>query len=93
MSEAGWFGLSLKVWEQSIRARSRNRQTASDRGLNMEWVRAAAVLHQAAERELWRAVEVGRRSGLTWGDVGAVLATTAQAAQQRFSKPPRGRLF
>ena len=46
-----------------------------------------------AERDLWLAVETARDHGrLTWAEIALVLGVTRSAAQQRFSKPPRGQL-
>jgi hypothetical protein len=45
---------------------------------------AAADAQLKAAAALNRAVRDGRRAGLSWADVGALLGTTRQAAQQRF---------
>jgi len=45
---------------------------------------AAADEHLKAAAALNRAVRDARRAGLSWSDVGGLLGTTRQAAQQRF---------
>ncbi|HWD07817.1 MAG TPA: hypothetical protein VHA57_01860 [Actinomycetota bacterium] len=47
-------------------------------------VEVAVVRLAAAEAELAGAVEHARRSGLSWGMLGAALGITRQAAQQRY---------
>jgi hypothetical protein len=52
----------------------------------------AAVIR--AEFHLWAMVTRARNEGrCTWEDVGHSLGVTRQAAYERFSKPPRGRMF
>jgi hypothetical protein len=55
-------------------------------------VSTAAVAYIEAEEELWTRVAEARAHGLTWEDIGRALGTSKQAAHERFTKPPRGRL-
>jgi hypothetical protein len=63
---------------------------AGDRMLREIERRAAA--YRGAERALWDAVAGAREAGVPWRLIALPLAVSAQAAQQRFSKPPRGHL-
>ena len=47
-------------------------------------IEAASIVADEGRTGLQRWVEAGRREGLTWSDVGAVLGISKQAAQQRF---------
>ena len=44
----------------------------------------AAVARARSERQVVEAVEAARRAGLSWDRIGALLGTSAQAAQQRY---------
>ncbi len=51
-----------------------------------EYLLQRAVLARShAERQLLDAVAKARSSGLSWQRIGALLGTSAQAAQQRYS--------
>jgi hypothetical protein len=58
----------------------------------MDEIAAAGLQLKAAEEVLWERVRRARAEGMTWDEVGQALNCTRQAAYQRFSKPPRGRL-
>lgn len=45
-----------------------------------------------AQTQLWASVAAAREVNITWAEIGRVLGVTRQAAQERFSKPPAGRL-
>ena len=51
-----------------------------------------AADYRRAEHALWDAVGRAREAGIPWRLIALPLAVSAQAAQQRFSKPPRGHL-
>jgi hypothetical protein len=51
-----------------------------------------AADYRRAEHALWEAVGRAREAGIPWRLIALPLAVSAQAAQQRFSKPPRGHL-
>ena len=59
-------------------------------GPNNERPVAEYLLHRAAlararsERQIVEAVEAARADGLSWSRIGALLGTSAQAAQQRY---------
>lgn len=63
---------------------------AGDRMLRQIEKRAAAFA--AAEAQLWESVEQARDAFVPWRLIALALGVSPQAAQQRFSKPPRGRL-
>ena len=44
----------------------------------------AALARARSERQVVKAVEAARRAGLSWDRIGALLGTSAQAAQQRY---------
>ena len=44
----------------------------------------AALARARSERQVVEAVEAARRAGLSWDRIGALLGTSAQAAQQRY---------
>jgi hypothetical protein len=48
-------------------------------------LRRAAMARARTERQIVEAVEAARADGLTWGRIGALLGTSAQAAQQRYA--------
>lgn len=54
-----------------------------------ESVAAAAHLVATADRTLHRLVASARDQGMSWTQIGALLGITRQAAQKRFSSPPR----
>jgi hypothetical protein len=47
-------------------------------------LRRAALARARTERQIVEAVEVARADGLPWARIGALLGTSAQAAQQRY---------
>ena len=47
-------------------------------------IEAAEVVSDEARLTLQRWVRAGRRSGLSWSDIGAITGVSKQAAQQRF---------
>ena len=67
--------------------------------LSMEtvgWLDEVADANMAllyAEEQLYGIVGQARAARVKWSLIGRVLGVSAQAAQQRFSKPPRGRMF
>jgi hypothetical protein len=58
----------------------------------MDEIAAAGARLVEAEAALWEAVRFARGRGLSWTEVGTALNCTRQAAHERFSKPPRGKL-
>jgi hypothetical protein len=44
----------------------------------------AAVARARTERQVVEAVETARTEGISWARIGALLGTSAQAAQQRY---------
>lgn len=44
----------------------------------------AALASARAERQILEAVEAARADGISWARIGALLGTSAQAAQQRY---------
>jgi hypothetical protein len=44
----------------------------------------AALARARSERQIIEAVEAARHAGLSWGRIGKLLGTSAQAAQQRY---------
>jgi hypothetical protein len=44
----------------------------------------AALARARSERQVVEAVEAARGAGLSWGRIGTLLGTSAQAAQQRY---------
>lgn len=48
-------------------------------------IQTAAVVADESEKLVHDWVSSGKRAGLTWADIGAVLGTSRQAAQQRFA--------
>ena len=51
-----------------------------------------AAAHVEAEARLYETVQSAHDAGCTWTDIARLLNVSPQAVQQRFSKPPRGRL-
>ena len=51
-----------------------------------------AALVTNTEATLYEVVSRARADGVSWELIGRALNVTRSAAQQRFSKPPRGRL-
>jgi hypothetical protein len=47
-------------------------------------VQRAALARARSERQVVEAVEAARGAGLSWGRIGTLLGTSAQAAQQRY---------
>ena len=81
--------------EQEIRARAGNLALAyyeekngpfrgADQQAYREMVLAAHVAHEESRIALQRWIEASRRAGLSWSDIGALIGTSKQAAQQRF---------
>ncbi len=58
----------------------------------MDQLLADAKTAIAAQTELWASVATARDEGIPWRIIGQALGITRQAAQERFSKPPAGRL-
>ena len=56
----------------------------------LEAVEAARDRLLRAEAELALAVALARNRGCSWGQLGRALATSRQAAQQRFGSAPKG---
>ncbi|MFE5775424.1 hypothetical protein [Brachybacterium sp. NPDC056505] len=54
-----------------------------------ESLAAAAQLVASADRTLHRFVAAARAEGTSWAHIGSILGITRQAAQKRFSSPPR----
>lgn len=48
-------------------------------------LRRAALTRARSEREVVDAVTAARLAGIPWSKIGAILGTSAQAAQQRYS--------
>jgi hypothetical protein len=48
-------------------------------------LRRAALARARTERQIVEAVEAARANGLSWARIGALLGTSAQAAQQRYA--------
>jgi hypothetical protein len=63
------------------------------RAVRLDTIRAAAVNAHTAETRLYEAVAEARAERDQWAEIGKALGVTASSAQERFSKPPRGRLF
>jgi hypothetical protein len=53
-------------------------------------ITAAHIVADEAGASLRRWIDAGRRAGLSWGEVGALLGISKQAAQQRFGRPDDG---
>lgn len=53
-------------------------------------VEAAHVAHDESRAVLQQWVDAGRRAGMSWADIGALMGITRQAAQQRFGGAPDG---
>jgi hypothetical protein len=47
-------------------------------------LRRATLARARTERNILEAVEASRAEGISWARIGAVLGTSAQAAQQRY---------
>ena len=47
-------------------------------------LRRAALARARSERQIIEAVEAARADGVPWAKIGALLGTSAQAAQQRY---------
>lgn len=60
--------------------------------LHLSRINEDAVALGQVEGQLWASVESARRAGVSWEMIGRALGCSRQAAQQRFSKPARGRL-
>jgi hypothetical protein len=52
-----------------------------------------AARAQQAEEDLYEGIRDARAQGVTWELLGRALGVSRSAAQQRFSKPPPGRLL
>jgi hypothetical protein len=52
-------------------------------------LRRAALARARSERQISEAVEVARRSGISWKRIGVELGISAQAAQQRYGAATR----
>lgn len=50
-------------------------------------ITAAHIVADEAGVSLRRWIDAGRRGGLSWGELGALLGISKQAAQQRFGRP------
>jgi hypothetical protein len=48
-------------------------------------LRRAALTRARSERDVVDAVAAARSAGISWGKIGGILGTSAQAAQQRYS--------
>lgn len=48
-------------------------------------LRRAALTRARSERDVVEAVTAARSAGISWGKIGEILGTSAQAAQQRYS--------
>lgn len=48
----------------------------------------AALARARTERQIVEAVEAARADGISWAKIGALLGTSAQAAQQRYGAVP-----
>jgi hypothetical protein len=62
----------------------------------VEWLEEINESNRAlilAEEQLYGIVGQARDNRVKWSLIGRVLGVSAQAAQQRFSKPPTGRMF
>lgn len=81
--------------EQEIRARAGNLALAwysekhgefagRDKGDYQELIVAANVAAEEGRAALHRWVDAGRRASLSWAEIGALIGTSKQAAQQRF---------
>jgi hypothetical protein len=53
-------------------------------------IAAAHVATEQAKRTLQYWIDVGRRAGVTWDDIGLALGITPQGANQRFGEPLTG---
>lgn len=52
-----------------------------------EYILQRAVLNRArSERQIVDAVVTARGAGISWGKIGEILGTSAQAAQQRYGE-------
>ncbi len=49
-------------------------------------LRRAVLARAEAERQLMEAVRAARADGASWAEIGVLLGTSAQAAQQRYGK-------
>jgi hypothetical protein len=83
------------VSEQEIRSRAGNLALAwyeekqgvfrgADPGDYRDMVLAAHIATEESRAALQRWVDASRRAGLSWSDVGILIGTSKQAAQQRF---------
>lgn len=50
-------------------------------------ITAAHIVSDEAGMSLRRWIDAGRRAGMSWAEVGALLGISKQAAQQRFGRP------
>ena len=57
---------------------------ASERSVGEYLLRRAALARAESERQVVDAVAAARHGGVSWARVGALLGTSAQAAQQRY---------
>ena len=53
-------------------------------------ITAAHIVADEAAASLRRWIDAGRRAGLSWGELGALLGISKQAAQQRFGRAGDG---
>lgn len=65
-----------------VRAAGRRVGAAEETGTNLSDL---SSLHAAVDEALAAAVAAHRASGRSWGEIGASLGVSRQAAQQRFS--------
>jgi hypothetical protein len=56
----------------------------SERPVSEYLLQRAALARARTERQIVEAVEAARADGLSWAKIGALLGTSAQAAQQRY---------
>ncbi len=71
-------------WHNEIGAKGLDRATKAD---YEHLIEAAAVVADESGECLTRWVSVGKRSGMSWADIGKILGISRQAAQQRFAPP------
>lgn len=88
----GAFDLRLGIKEPLIVV-TRGTGSVKDTGHALDGIEAANRQFLGAALALWSAVAEARAAEVSWRDIGRALGVSPQAAQQRFSKPPPGRLF
>lgn len=57
-----------------------NKETA------LRWLREDAINAKSAQASLLTAVSHARKAGASWAEIGAIIGTSKQAAQQRYGK-------